>query len=93
MRNPFRCFNGIATLSHGYGPNRQRDRAQAGAAHDRHTSNAVDLNCLKTRRGRRWRWTVNGRVLDGCMDREEALRGSGRFEPLHLAFASSHRLM
>jgi hypothetical protein len=33
------------------------------------------------------------RVVDGGMDTEEALRGSSRLEPLHLALASSHHLV
>jgi hypothetical protein len=32
-------------------------------------------------------------VVDGGMHAEEALGGSGRFEPLQLALASSHHLM
>jgi len=32
-------------------------------------------------------------VVDGGMHAEEALGGSSRFEPLHLALSSSHRLM
>jgi hypothetical protein len=32
-------------------------------------------------------------VVDGGMSGEEALRRSGRFEPLHLPFSSSHRLV
>jgi hypothetical protein len=32
-------------------------------------------------------------VVGGGMDTEEALRGSGRLEPLHLTFSPSHGLM
>ena len=32
-------------------------------------------------------------VVDGGMDVEKTLRGSGRLEPLHLALSSLHRLM
>jgi hypothetical protein len=32
-------------------------------------------------------------IVDGGMHAEEALGGSSRFEPLHLALSSSHHLM
>jgi hypothetical protein len=32
-------------------------------------------------------------IVDGGMHAEESLSGSSRFEPLHLALSSSHRLM
>jgi hypothetical protein len=33
------------------------------------------------------------RVVDGGVDAEEALRGPGRLEPLHLALSPAHGLM
>jgi hypothetical protein len=66
-----------------------RDHAAATAS--RHWSAASARNIRSVDREVR-RLKVEG-VVDGSVHAEKTLGGSSRFEPLHFALSSSHRLM